>query len=569
MPSNLPANIREFMDWPWEKIEPYFQDLNKRSLNNNKIDIWLADWSQLLEYLAEMFNRLYVATTVDTTDEDAEQRYNIFLDNIFPKAEAENQKLKEKLLASGLQPEGFEVQLRNMRSDAEIFREQNLPLQSEDLKLGNEYDKIIGTQTIIWEGEELTIAQLKPFYQDHDRAKREQIWRLSSKRQLSDRETINKLWLKFLELRLELAHNSDFQDYRSYRWRQYHRFDYTPEDAKRFDRAIEEVVVPLALKIYNKRQEQLGVHSLRPWDLDVDPLKRDPLKPFDDASTLIERTADIFYRVDPQLGGYFNIMREEKLLDLENRKGKAPGGYCIDFPAAQRPFIFMNAVGTQDDVQTLLHEGGHAFHVFESAPLPYFQQKDVSMEFAEVASMSMEFLSAPYLSRGEGGFYSQKDAARARIEHLEGSLLFWPYMAVVDLFQHWVYENPDEAAKPANCDTVWGELWDRYMVGVDYRGLEDVKVTGWQRKLHIHQMPFYYIEYGMAQLGAVQVWNNALQNQTQAVQQYRHALSLGGTVPLPGLFAAAGARFAFSADTLRDACRLIMDTIDELEHFSS
>jgi oligoendopeptidase F len=294
-----------------------------------------------------------------------------------------------------------------------------------------------------------------------------------------------------------------------------------------------------------------------------------PLRPFETAEELESKTAAIFHRVDPHLGNYFDIMRQENLLDLDNRKGKAPGGYCSDFPVAKRPFIFTNAVGLDDDVRTMLHEGGHAFHFFEMSHLPYFHQRRIPMEFAEVASIGMEFLSYPYLTEGEGGFYNTRDAARACLEHLEKSLLFWPYMAVVDSFQHWVYENPESAAIAANCDTKWRELWDRFMVGIDWRGLEEEKVTGWHRKLHIHLDPFYYVEYGLAQLGAVQVWRNALVDQTAAVVDYRRALSLGGTVNLPKLYAAAGAKFAFDAATLKQAVNLMEGKIEAYETFLS
>jgi oligoendopeptidase F len=258
-------------------------------------------------------------------------------------------------------------------------------------------------------------------------------------------------------------------------------------------------------------------------------------------------------------------MRNDNLLDMENRIGKAPGAYCTDLTSQRQPFIFMNAIGIHEDVQTLLHEAGHAFHVFATARLPYIQQTFSDMEFAEVASMAMELLSAPYLTVDDGGFYTPEQAARARIEHLESSILFWPYMAVVDLFQHWVYENTLLARDPSNCDRVWGELWDRYMPGVDWSGFEEVKETGWQRKLHIHQMPFYYIEYGLAQLGALQVFGRSLQDQAAAVEGYRVALSLGGTVPLPDLFTAAGAEFALDAHTLGRVCSIAVNTINQLE----
>jgi oligoendopeptidase F len=258
-------------------------------------------------------------------------------------------------------------------------------------------------------------------------------------------------------------------------------------------------------------------------------------------------------------------MRNEDLLDLENRKNKAPGGYTTHFDVTRRPFVFMNAVGIHDDVQTLLHEGGHAFHYFEASPLRYIQQAHVPMEFAEVASMSMELLASPYLAKDSGGFYSSADARRARVEHLEGNILFWPYMAVVDAFQHWVYENPQDAADPAACDAAWGREWKRFMCVVEWDGLEDEMVTGWQRKLHIFQVPFYYVEYGLAQLGAVQVWRNALQDQNGAVASYRKALSLGGTVTLPQMYQTAGARLAFDAGTLGEAVALMEAKIAELE----
>jgi oligoendopeptidase F len=373
------------------------------------------------------------------------------------------------------------------------------------------------------------------------------------------------LWQRFLKLRIDIAANADMPDYRAYRWRDFRRFDYTPNDCARFEDAIEAVVVPAAKRVYEKRRDRLGIASLRPWDLTVDPLERKPLHPFADVDTLNRVTEHIFSQVDPQLGDYFRVMEREKLLDLDNRKGKAPGGYCTYFAVAERPFIFMNAVGLHDDVQTLLHEGGHAFHAFETTKLPLYQRAQAPIEFCEVASMSMEHVAGRYLAASEGGFYSAADAARARVEHLESDLLFWPYMAVVDAFQQWVYTHPEDALNPDNCDRKWSELWDRFMVGIDYGGLDDVKVTGWHRKLHIFQIPFYYVDYGIAQLGAVQVWRNSLHDQAKAVADYRGALALGGTVTLPELFSAAGAKFAMDVATLREAVELIESTCDQLD----
>ncbi len=561
---NLP-DIKEFMTWPWEKIAPYYAELEKQSLSAANVKDWLADWSRLDEYLYETYSRLHVATTVDTTDQEAQKRFEAFLEDILPEAQKADHALKKKLVESGLEPEGFQIPLRDMRAEIEIFREANLPLEVEEQKLRNAYDQIIGAQTVEWHYREYTISQMRPFLQNPDRQVREEAWRLMTERQLRDRGPLTTIWQQLLDLRQQMAANADKPDYRAFRWQQMGRFDYTPDDCRAFHQAIEEVVVPAAAEILEKRRQRLGVERLRPWDLNVDPFSRPPLRPFRDVEELKAKTEAIFQYVDPQLGAYYHTMREENLLDLDNRKGKAPGGYCTSFPLSKRPFIFMNAVGVHDDVQTMLHESGHAFHAFESFALPYIHQREVPMEFAEVASMSMELLASPYLTHEHGGFYTPQEAARARIEHLERSILFWPYMAVVDAFQHWVYEHPDEAHDPAICDRIWGNLWDRFMPVTDWQGLEDAKVSGWMRKLHIFQHPFYYVEYGLAQLGAVQVWANALKDPRGAVAAYRKALALGGTVTLPELYAAAGAKFAMDAPTLRQAVDLMRRVIDELE----
>lgn len=564
MLDQLPRQPTDFMEWPWAQIEPCYRELAERPLSAATVSGWLADWSRLAELVSETYERLYVAITVDTTDETARQRYDAFLDEIYPNSQAANQQLIDKLLASGLEPPGLAIPLRNLRAEAEIFRPENLPLLSQELKLNAEYDKIIGAQTILWEGQEITLDQLRPVYQDLDRSRREHAWRLACERQLADRQAIDELWGQLLPLRIQIARNAGLPDYRAYRWKQMLRFDYTPADCARFHQAIEKVVVPAALRLYEKRRRLLGVDTLRPWDLEVDPLGRPPLRPYQHIDQLISGVSAMFHQVDPQLGEYFDIMRREGLLDLENRKGKAPGGYCTDFIASRRPFIFMNAVGLHDDVQTLLHEGGHAFHVFETNPLPYIQQKKVGLEFAEVASTSMELLATPYLSTA-GKFYSPQDAARARITFLRELICFLPYMAVVDAFQHWVYQDPQAALRPAHRDARWAELWDRFMIGVDWSGLEAVKVTGWQRKLHITQSPFYYVEYGLAQLGALQIWRNSLKDPKGATAAYRRALALGGTASLTELYHTAGAKLIFDADSLKEIIDFVEGAMGELE----
>jgi len=320
---------------------------------------------------------------------------------------------------------------------------------------------------------------------------------------------------------------------------------------------------------HEQRRRQLGVPTLRQWDLAVDPSGRKPVTPYQSIAELKSKTANIFRQVDPQFATYFEIMDNEGLLDLDSRKNKAGGGYSLGLAVTKRPIIFMNAVGTHSDIQTLLHEGGHAFHTFETEHLPYLQQRSeqmVPMEFAEVASMSMELLGAPYLTADKGGFYTPAEAARARIDYLESIIHFFPYMAMIDALQHWIYEHETgEGADLESCDRYWSTLVDRFLPDLDWSGAEAEKQMYWHRQLHVFQEPFYYIEYGIAQLGAVQVWANSLRDPQKAVAQYRHALSLGGTATLPELYVAAGAKLAFDEDILRQAIDLVEQTIQTLE----
>lgn len=565
MPNPLPAHTEDAFDWDADHYIPLYTELMNRDLSPTNIYDWLADWSRIADFAGEVGSKLYVATTVDTTDEIAEKRFKKFLNEIYPVLLMNEDALKRKLLASGLDVPELAIPMRNIRADVALFREENLPLISEEGELSMAYDKIIGAQTIVWDGEEITLPQVQLTLKEADRNRREQIWRMAEERRLQDKPMLDDLWRKFMNIRKQMYQHADMSDYRAYQWQLKHRFDYTPDDAIAFNQAVEEVVVPVAAKLYERRRKRLGVDTLRPWDLLVDPDNRPPLKPYTTVAELENTMATLFDRVDPQLGAYYHTMMHESLLDLDNRKGKAPGGYCTYYPNIKRPFIFMNAVGVHDDVQTLLHEGGHAFHSFESANLPYAQQKDVPMEFAEVASMAMELIGAPYLNKANGGFYDDADANRARVEHLEGIITFWGYMSVVDMFQHWIYANHDRATDPSACDDQWAELWDRYMVGIDYTGLETYLGNRWRRQLHIYQLPFYYIEYGLAQLGAVQVWGNSLINQAGALDDYRKALALGGTVKLPELFSTAGAKLAFDSQTLANAVELVEKTIYQLD----
>jgi oligoendopeptidase F len=565
MLDTLPQTFDQVKDWTWEELEPLYAELQSRELNADNIDGWMRDWTALDNVVSEIFSRSRVATTQDTSDEEAESIYKNLLATLYPKLEAAQNDLNTKLLDSGLTPDNMELPLKRMRTDVDLYRDENIALKQREQVLGMEFNKLVGPLTVEWEGEELTLPQISKIQRDQDRDVRERAWRASMNAYLSVRQPANDIWTKLFDVRTQLATNTGFDNYRDYIWQARHRFDYTPEDCITFHNAIEQVVVPAARKRNEVRRKKLGLDKLRPWDLSVDPEGRAPINVWDTIDDFAGKAETIFNSVDPQLGEYYLNLRKGELLDLPNRKNKGVGAYCTQFPMTATPFVFMNAVNLRDDVRTLLHEVGHAFHGFETYTLPYAHQRDYPIEFAEVASMSMELLAAPYLTQERGGYFTREDAARDRIEHLEKILFFWPYMSVVDAFQHWAYTSGDAAADPANCDAKWSELWSRFMVAADYTGLQDVKETGWHRKHHIFRYPFYYVEYGLAQLGAVQVWANALKDQAGAVASYRSGLALGGTRNLHELFGATGAKFAFDAETLGEAVDLIVRTIDELE----
>ncbi len=567
----IPTSIDDIDMRQWETFEPFFSELQEREVSIHTIRQWLKDWSALSELIYETISMAYIKKSIDTTDEEIELAFLDIINNVMPQAQIADQALKEKLLRldeSGMEDivmEDMVLVLRNMRNEVDLFCEANIPLSTELIKLNNEYDKITGSMELEWEGDKKNLSQLSQFLHDKDRTVRQRAWQAIMGLWLNSRAELNELYSKMLDLRVQIAKNAGLPDYRAYSFREHGRFDYSPEDCLTFHAAIEEVVVPAAQRIFEKKRLRLGLASLRPWDTNVDTSTAPPLSPYKGQDALIQGCLNMFQQVDGELARYFATMAEEDLLDLETRSGKALGGFCSALPMRKRPFIFMNGVGIHDNVQTMLHEAGHAFHAFESFSLPLIWQMAAPMEFCEVASMTMELLSAPYLTNEYGGFYTPSEAARARIEHLEGIITFLPYMAVVDSFQHWVYTHPDEATNAENCDQTWANLWNQFMQGSDWTDYEEENWTGWHRKLHIFTSPFYYIEYGMAQIGTLQIWRNSLADQKGALSAYRNALALGGTKTLPELFEAAGAEFRFDVPLLTELVDLLENTIASLE----
>jgi len=560
----LPESSDALAGATWNDIAPYFKWLADRPLDSSNVEAWLADWSRLEELVWDAASRAGVAYTTDTSDPDKEAAYLRFTSDIVPKAEEQSVALSKRLLDLGYSRDDLETTLRRFQNQLDLFREENVPLETELAMLNAQYQKITGAMTVEWEGEEKAVPQIQPYLLDTDREVRERAARLIASPYIEAHDQLAELFNRQYDLRQQVARNAGFANFRDYIFREKNRFDYTPEDCETFHKAVEEAFVPAVKRIMERRRARMGLDAIRPWDIYVDTEGRPALHPFDDVNDFAERAVTIFGNVDPVLGGYFDQMVEQQLLDLDSRKNKAPGGYCTSFPASGLPFIFMNSVGIGDDVTTLLHEAGHAFHVFEAQKQPLIWQRHPGSEMAEVASMAMELLTAPYLGRENGGYYTADEARRARIAHLEHIMSGLPHIAAVDAFQHWIYTSGEGAHAEAR-DAKWLEIRNRFNFGVDWSGLDQENIARWYIQLHIFLYPFYYIEYGIAQLGALQVWRNALSDPASALAAYRDALSLGATRSLPELFEAAGARLVFDRDSMGELVALVEHQLAELE----
>jgi len=459
----------------------------------------------------------------------------------------------------GLPAKRYEVFTRDSALEVELFRPENVALETETTKLGQQYQKLIGGLAVQFDGEERTLVQMGRYLEETDRARRQEAWELVANRRLEEAETIDGQLDSLAKRRNQMSANADFPNYRDFAHRRKGRFDYTPDDCLAFHDAIEQEMVPLLRELHDERQAALGIESLKPWDTATDPQGRPPLKPFDEVPQLISRTQAIFDQLDGDLAGWFQTMQNLDLLDLANRKGKAPGGYQDSLAEARLPFIFMNSVGVQRDVETLLHEAGHAFHTMACQDEPLHSYRHAPIEFCEVASMAMELLGGEYL----GEFYDTEEVRRARITHLEGIVFVFPWIATVDAFQHWLYLNPGHSV--AERDGAWDGLMERFDGGIDWSGHERARAKLWHRQLHIFLHPFYYVEYGIAQLGALQVWANSKQDRARALADYKAALALGGSRPLPELFERCNTRLDFSRDTVAPMAELLRKELAALK----
>ncbi len=560
----------------WENIEPFFRELRDRAVTSAEaFERWLLDRSELDATAGEAAAVRYIAMTCDTASDEKKQAYLSFVENIIPKmtpADFELNKKQAELAKRFDLGDRYFVINRDTISAVELFREENVPLQTELTKLDSDYDTICGAMTVEFDGEEKTLPQMGTYQESGDRSVREEAWKRVAERRAQDAEKISDIFDKQVVLRDRLGKNAGFDSFVGYAFKAKGRFDYTPEHCFAFHAGIEEHVMPFVARLDAKRQKELGVESLRPWDLAVDPKGGAPLKPFVDGADLVAKTGRAFDRLSPELGEMFGSMGDGTntngaengaSLDLDSRKGKAPGGYQYMRDRSRKAFIFMNAAGLHRDVETMVHEAGHAFHSMYCTDEPLVHYRSAPIEFCEVASMSMELLTMPMWDE----YYPEPaDANRARRKQMEGSIGLLPWIATIDSFQHWIYTNPshsqdDRAAKWLEIEDRFGHMGHR----VDWSGIERFRPLVWQRQGHLFGAPFYYVEYGIAQLGALGLWLMSLERGVPAaLDAYKRAMSLGGSKPLPALFEAAGLPFDFGPDTVGRLVERVESELDKL-----
>lgn len=553
---------KEFTIEKWEDVEQYFIALEQREISSKEdFKQWLLDQSELEAVLEENFAWRYIKMTINTKDEDLAKDYTFFVKEIQPKLAPYsfrlNKKLSESPFKKEFNDEAYKILFRTVDTAIKLFRKENIPLEAEMAEKSQEFSAISGAQSIEHGGEQITMQKAATLLKENDEALRKEIFEKMAARRSQDVEALDNLFSELIQLRHKIATNAGFDNYRDYKFESLGRFDYTKEDCFDFHKSIKEEIVPLVKKISEKQAKDLGKDKLKPWDGEVDPKGRKPLKPFETGQELLDKTVSIFNKIDPFFGDCLTTMDKLGHLDLESKDGKSPGGYNYPLYEIGVPFIFMNAVGSHRDLITMVHEGGHAVHSFLNRDLELTGFQSLPSEVAELSSMSMELLTMDYWQ----DFYdNEEDLTRAKIEQLETILKILPWVATIDEFQHWIYENPNHSV--AERKEKWTQILEDYGTGVtDWSGYESVRENTWQRQLHLFEVPFYYIEYGMAQLGALAVWKNSKSDFKKAIEDYKNALSLGYTKSIPEIYMTAGVTFDFSRKNISELAEFIQEEL--------
>ena len=544
---------KDFVLTDWASLEPYFKELSDRPIEDALgLEKWLKDLSELEAFISEDACWRQIKMTCDTTDKSLEEAFNFFCMEIQPKMQPYADALNKKLMAcpftQTLDKDTYFTYLRAVQKSIDLFRTENIAIQAELSVMQQQYGAIAGKMTITHEGQEYTLQQAAQFLESEDRSIRESVYRKIQERRLEDKTAMHDLFSSLIQKRHQVAVNAGFENYRDYKFVELGRFDYTKEDCYQFHEAVKLHVLPLIDKIYARKKQKLGLEVLKPWDTEAEPAGTKPLRPFTDGKDLYEKSVACFEQLHPFFADCLKKMNSLKHFDLESRKGKAPGGYNCPLAESGAPFIFMNAAGQMSDVTTMVHEGGHAIHSFLSHHLSLSAFKEYPMEIAEVASMSMELFS---MDHWQSFFDNETDLNRAKEHQLERTITIFPWIAIIDKFQHWVYEHPAHTIEERT--QTWTSILKEFSTGsIDYTGLDEFRAIGWQRQLHLFEVPFYYIEYGIAQLGAIGMWMQYQQNPSAALENYMNALALGGTKTLPELYKTAGIEFNFSPNYVKN-----------------
>lgn len=555
----------EFTVTTWSDLKPHFENLLDRDISSEEtLKRWFMDRSELESVIGEDLAWRYIRMTCYTENEEYRKSYQYFIEEIQPQISPVSDRLNKKAAASEFldtlsNQEGYDIMIRNLKKEIEIFREENIPLFTEINTEAQKFGQLNGAMTVEINSKELTLQQASVMLMSTDRAVREDVFSKITDRRLQDKDALDALFTKLISLRHQVAQNAGFENFRDYMFTVLGRFDYTPQDCFDFHDAIQHEVVPIQDEFSRQRKVSLSVDNLRPWDKAVDPEGRPALKPFGSSAELTDKTIAVFHRLDPFLGQCIAIMKEMGHLDLESRKGKAPGGYNYPLAEIGVPFIFMNATSTLRDLVTIMHEGGHAIHNFLTRNLELNDFKSTPSEVAELASMSMELIS---MDHWDVFFSDEAELRRAKREHLEDLIETLPWVATIDQFQHWVYLHPGHS--PEERREAWDVIFDKFADTVtDWSSLETTKDYLWQKQLHLYEVPFYYIEYGMAQLGAIAVWRNFRRDPVNGLQGYQNALKLGYLRPIPEIYAAAGIKFDFSREYIKELMQFVRTELDK------
>ena len=550
----------------WDKIQTYFEDLKQRDISSvEELKKWILDRSELEAVLEEDMAWRYIKMNIDTTDKNLQKSFQFFVEKIFPNTapydHLYNTKFVESPYLREFDTETYYIYLRSVQNDIKLYREENIPLFTELTNKAQKFGEISAQMMVTIDGKEKTLQQASVYLKSTERAKRKEVFEKVNARRIEDKVHLDILLDELIEKRQEVAKNADFENFRDYKFQSMGRFDYTKEDCFNFHESIEKEIVPLIADIQNERKLDLGLDVLKPWDMSVDPKGKEPLKPFNNGDELLDKCIECFDKIRPYYGDCLRKMKKMGHLDLVSRKGKAPGGFMYPLYESGVPFIYMNAVGLLRDAVTMIHEGGHAVHSFFTKDMEITAFKSTPSEVAELASMSMELIS---MEHWDIFFSDKEELKRARKEQLQGVLETLPWVAMVDEFQHWLYENAEHCHDERHAK--WESISKRYGTGmVDWTSYEDYKKTAWQRQLHIYEVPFYYIEYGMAQLGAIAVWRNYKQNSNEALDAYENALKLGYTKSIGDIYATANIKFDFSASYVRELAVFVKSELEALK----